>query len=428
MYTVQLALAAYSANTTVRLLTGPSPYRHGPRIPAGPLGIVLGQAAEETRSDSLPLPKQTAGPTSRTPGERSKLHQQRFATAARDPLDLLRPVTVPHTPCANGAFLLRGWRDVSGIYQLGFAWLKQLITRILRYGLAAEQAVTIAVAALRPGPLGTRSGGPKMKTARNYMVIAIIAAAALTGCGASTSAPAPKTAVATTQAAGGFALPDYKGKRLDIAIEDLKKAGITYDAEAVNGKAVLRAKNWTIASQAPAAGANVQAGEKVTFHVHKPEEASASAAPSKTTAAPTPTSPPTPALTAKEASNHWWYDAGGNRINSTISVLNQYVAATQAGDFGEAQSRCSQLQEYVALSSPQKLEALPDLDPVVGNDLVQAFKDGKEGTLVAARECSKFFEKNDQGALSSSRQFAHAAAIELDKLQAGLLGLQGLRR
>jgi PASTA domain len=270
-----------------------------------------------------------------------------------------------------------------------------------------------------------------MKTARNYLAIGIIAAAALTGCGASTSAPAPKTAAATTQAAGGFALPDYEGKRLDVAIEELKKADITYDAEAVNGKAVLRAKNWTIASQAPAAGTKIQAGEKVTFQVHKPEETSAPAAPSQTSAAPappTPTSPPTPTMNAKEASNHWWYDAGGNRINSTISVLNQYVAATLAGDFGEAQARCSQLQEYVALSSPQKLEALPDLNPVVGKDLVQAFEDGKEGTLVAARQCSKFFEKNDQGALTQSRQFANAAANELDNLQTGLLGLQGLKR
>jgi hypothetical protein len=90
-----------------------------------------------------------------------------------------------------------------------------------------------------------------------------------------------------------------------------------------------------------------------------------------------------------------------------------------------AQLNCSQLQDYASIWSPQSLLTLPDPDPAVGDDLVQAFEDGRTGTQIAADKCAKFFEKNDQGALAQSMQFATAGSSELDKLQTGLLRLQG---
>lgn len=140
----------------------------------------------------------------------------------------------------------------------------------------------------------------------------------------------------------------------------------------------------------------------------------------------TPTPTPTPTMNAREASKDWWFDRGGNQINSTISVLDQFVAAAQAADLAGAQLYCSRLQAYASTWSPQSLMTLPDPDPAVGADLVQAFDDGRTGTYIAADKCAKFFEKNDQGALAQSMQFAAAGSTELDKVQTGLLRLQGL--
>lgn len=140
----------------------------------------------------------------------------------------------------------------------------------------------------------------------------------------------------------------------------------------------------------------------------------------------TPTPTLTPTLSGGEASLDWWFDQGGNQINSTISVLDQFVAAAQAGDLAGAQLYCSRLQAYASTWSPQNLMALPDPDPAVGAELVQAFDDGRTGTYIAADKCAKFFEKNDMGALSESIQFAAASSTELDKVQTGMLRLQGL--
>jgi hypothetical protein len=117
---------------------------------------------------------------------------------------------------------------------------------------------------------------------------------------------------------------------------------------------------------------------------------------------------------------------GGNQINSTISVLDRFVAAARAGDLADAQLNCSQLQDYASMWSPQSLLHIPDPDPAVGDDLVQAFEDGRTGTQIVADKCAKFFEKDDQGALSQSIEFAAAGSSELDKVQTGMLRLQGL--
>lgn len=140
----------------------------------------------------------------------------------------------------------------------------------------------------------------------------------------------------------------------------------------------------------------------------------------------TPKSTATAKVSGSEASLDWWFDQGGNQINSTISVLDQFVAAAQGGDLAGAQLYCSRLQAYVSTWSPQNLMALPDPNPAVGAELVQAFEDGRTGTYIAAGKCAKFFEKNDMGVLSESAQFAAASSTDLDKVQTGMLRLQGL--
>lgn len=125
---------------------------------------------------------------------------------------------------------------------------------------------------------------------RQHLVAALLILAALTGCSrpsAPTATPPPTTTTppsATTrisppaQSAAGFTLPDYVGKTLDVPVAELLKNGILYDAkDAVNGKAVLSPKNWTVLSSSPAPGTVVKTGDKVVFEVHKPQETKAAA-------------------------------------------------------------------------------------------------------------------------------------------------------
>lgn len=143
-----------------------------------------------------------------------------------------------------------------------------------------------------------------MKAARRYISIGLVAVAALSGCASPTSTPSsgsttaasatatekPAPTTVAAQRVGGLKLPDYKGKTLDVAKDELKKAGILTEATAVNGKAVLVARNWTILSHTPAAGTEVEAGSTVTFHVHKPaKESTPAIAPTSSGPAADPT-------------------------------------------------------------------------------------------------------------------------------------------
>lgn len=129
---------------------------------------------------------------------------------------------------------------------------------------------------------------------KRFLAVLLSAAATLTACsvqsGETEAAPAtvtvtaPASAPPSSQEAAGFMLPDYVGKTLDIAASELLKNGILYDAkDAVNGKAVLSPKNWTVLSSNPGPGSVVKSGEKVTFQVHKPGEPKASEPPAEAT-------------------------------------------------------------------------------------------------------------------------------------------------
>lgn len=162
-----------------------------------------------------------------------------------------------------------------------------------------------------------------------------------------------------------------------------------------------------------------------------------SAAPDKATVTPTrpiltptPTNTPTPepGLNARQAAEDWWSEQGGDRIVSTISQLDRYVAAAKAGNFSSAQVSCVLLQDHASISSSRSLLTLPDLNPVIGADLVQAFQDGRAGTQVAADRCSDFFERDDQVALAQSIESATVGSSELNRLLTGLSRLQGFRK
>lgn len=142
------------------------------------------------------------------------------------------------------------------------------------------------------------------------------------------------------------------------------------------------------------------------------------------TATATPTPTPAPMMNAQEASNRWWFDQGGNQIESSITALDSYEEAAREGEFANAQQHCWQLQDYASVRSPHSILSLPDLDPAVGADLVRAFENGRKDIQVVADRCADFFEKDDRRALSQSMLFASGASTQLRKVQAGLLRLQ----
>jgi Domain of unknown function (DUF4839)/PASTA domain len=114
---------------------------------------------------------------------------------------------------------------------------------------------------------------------RRFVVIVAIAAAAMsvTGC------------------SGGDAvmMPDVVGKRLDVAISDVKRAGIEDEVDVVGGGlfGVLDKSNWTVCSQDPASGAPIsKAPPRVTVERECDSESAASPEPPEDTAEPTPSS------------------------------------------------------------------------------------------------------------------------------------------
>lgn len=135
-----------------------------------------------------------------------------------------------------------------------------------------------------------------MRQRRRHVVAALLIVMALTGCSrqsAPNTTPPPTTAtpssattiaMPTSQQSAGFTLPDYAGKTLDVAVAELLKNGVLYDAEdAVNGKMVLSPKNWTVTSSSPVPGTVVKAGEKVVLQVHKPQDTKAADPPAEVT-------------------------------------------------------------------------------------------------------------------------------------------------
>lgn len=87
-----------------------------------------------------------------------------------------------------------------------------------------------------------------------------------------------KDAASAPTTMAGFVLPDYTGKSLKIAVDELTAAGIKYKAtDTVNGKTVIDPANWDIESHGPAAGAAVAEGATVSFNVSKPGAAEAKA-------------------------------------------------------------------------------------------------------------------------------------------------------
>lgn len=65
---------------------------------------------------------------------------------------------------------------------------------------------------------------------------------------------------------GAVSMPDVVGKRLDVAISDVKRAGIDDKIEVVGGGmfGILDKSNWTVCSQEPENGKKVSSAPRVT--------------------------------------------------------------------------------------------------------------------------------------------------------------------
>src|SRR5262245_41284766 len=83
-------------------------------------------------------------------------------------------------------------------------------------------------------------------------------------------------------------MPDVVGKHLDVAINDVKRAGANDDVEVLGGGTfgILDKSNWTVCSQEPKGGAAITATPRVT--VERTCEGAASPKPTAEAARPTP--------------------------------------------------------------------------------------------------------------------------------------------
>ena len=103
------------------------------------------------------------------------------------------------------------------------------------------------------------------------------------------------TAMSVTGCSSGDAvtMPDVVGKRLDVAISDVQRAGIDDELDVVGGGmlGVLDKSNWTVCSQDPASGAPIsKAPPRVTVERDCDSDGATSPKPTEDTAEPTPSS------------------------------------------------------------------------------------------------------------------------------------------
>jgi PASTA domain len=106
---------------------------------------------------------------------------------------------------------------------------------------------------------------------RALTVLATVAVAiALTGCGTATTPTTPSSTAAARAVESTTSVPDVTGMPGDQARDQLTAAGFTVELTAADGSSVWKASNWSVDSQAPAAGAELEAGATVMLTVSKP--------------------------------------------------------------------------------------------------------------------------------------------------------------
>lgn len=110
------------------------------------------------------------------------------------------------------------------------------------------------------------------------------------GCG---SEEDTGTAAPTKTTDSDTAMPDVLGKRLDVALSDIKRSGLENDVEVVGGGTfgVVDESNWTVCEQSPAAGELVTEAPRLEVDRSCDDGAPDPTEPS-TDSAPTPTDQP----------------------------------------------------------------------------------------------------------------------------------------
>ena len=158
----------------------------------------------------------------------------------------------------------------------------------------------------------SRRPSSRLLLAGSWLITLVIVVPVLAGCGGSPAQGAPPTATAsTTQVL--ITVPDVIGMKGDVAAETLKEAGLTQkpnDTDADGEESVMKASNWSVTAQDPAAGEQVRADRAITLTVnHDSADAAASASASASAAAAAEASasaaaaeaePPEPAVQKEE--------------------------------------------------------------------------------------------------------------------------------
>lgn len=166
-----------------------------------------------------------------------------------------------------------------------------------------------------------------MKASRLVVCFALVVG--LAGCGASekTKEPDKTTEPGQTTEPGKASeqqtvMPDVVGKRLDIALDEIKSAGFEdeVDVSSTGTFGVVDESNWTVCEQSPAAGKPVTSEPKLAVDRSCVEEQD----PSETTttpAAPATTTPPVPAevLTTANSPDLAAVLLEGNYCNDSIA-------------------------------------------------------------------------------------------------------------
>lgn len=158
----------------------------------------------------------------------------------------------------------------------------------------------------------SRRPSSRLLLAGSWLITLVIVVPVLAGCGGSPAQGAPPTATAsTTQVL--ITVPDVIGMKGDVAAENLKEAGLTRKpnyTDADGEESVMKASNWSVTAQDPAAGEQVRADRAITLTVnHDSADAAASASASASAAAAAEASasaaaaeaePPEPAVQKEE--------------------------------------------------------------------------------------------------------------------------------
>ena len=158
----------------------------------------------------------------------------------------------------------------------------------------------------------SRRPSSRLLLAGSWLITLVIVVPVLAGCGGSPAQGAPPTATAsTTQVL--ITVPDVIGMKGNVAAETLKEAGLTQKpnyTDADGEESVMKASNWSVTAQDPAAGEQVRADRAITLTVnHDSADAAASASASASAAAAAEASasaaaaeaePPEPAVQKEE--------------------------------------------------------------------------------------------------------------------------------